>query len=238
MLPDWATGAGAATNAAGTFAGHALFGIGLQDRDPEEAPKRRVSEAERINIRRRKMVGTGQKLQGGIERERVKMGYVAAEVRTILEEAKRRIDVHVQRQALQLRVARAALDATGRAAAAPPTSPDARPGTAREAAAAAKIHAAHAAHAGRPSTAGATTTPGHHGHGHGHHHGDGHGEDKRPAFSSAAHGAYSDGTLYLDSSPLAHAGDVKKAPSYIERLRGAVDAGRSAAQGAGYRDTV
>ncbi len=215
LLPEWnvTTGAEAAAHVATTFAGRTLFGIGITATDPDEHPRHVLSEAEKIALRRRKAVSAGQKLQAGLERERTRMDVVAAEVRSIIDDAKRRIDTTAQRQALAVRVARQAMEAGaggafgGAGGGLPPSRPATagatRPGTARS------------GYLSRPGTAAAG--------------------DSRPSFNAAviAHAAPS--TLFLDASPLADARDAKRAPTFTERLHRAVDDGRTAATAVNYR---
>lgn len=105
--------AAAIEKARSTFAGLNLFGLGNGDDDEDEEQTKRarkLSEVERIGIRRRKTVLAGHKLQVQLEIEKNRMELTARTVRESLDQAQHRIDVQAQQQKLNIKLAKAILE--------------------------------------------------------------------------------------------------------------------------------
>jgi hypothetical protein len=109
-MRDFDGGADAAAGAAAvgsTFAGAHAFGIGVEEAAEHDGrPRRRLTEAERIAARRRKIMMTCQKLQAESNEQAKKMNKLAFAIRPVLDNTKRLIDIQVQQQRVALVVAR------------------------------------------------------------------------------------------------------------------------------------
>jgi hypothetical protein len=110
LMRDFDGGADAAAGAAAvgsTFAGAHAFGIGVEEAAADDGrPRRRLTEAERIAVRRRKIIMACQKLQAESNEQAKKMNNLAFAIRPVLDNTKRLIDIQVQQQKVALVVAR------------------------------------------------------------------------------------------------------------------------------------